>query len=265
MKNKDSTWWGTFELEEKQTLFWEIGPLLLGAQRLRDEWRIATDSLNDPDISDIKVAADDCPGFSKENLQFKRFVFHKTDPAITLIPIVADRPQVSLADTPFFLPPNEHVTIYVSSPVWVRIETAHTKIILNEFPSLTQSDTWHGPNTREGELCYASRTFCRTKLEELPIRSHRVLSPVIIHNNAKNPLLIEQLSLPLPFLSIYVDSNGSLWTEEIVVRNEMHHKHTIKQGKGAPQIAPEAILLTPPRHPLKPNNFISLFYSLLTE
>jgi hypothetical protein len=78
-------------------------------------------------------------------------------------------------------------------------------------------------------------------------------------------LLIEQLSLPLPYMSIYVDGNGSLWTEEIIFKNEINYKHTIRQGKGAPTIAKGATLLSTPRQPLKTLNFISLFYSLLAE
>ena len=74
------------------------------------------------------------------------------------------------------------MTIYVSSPVWIRLETA-TGTLLDELPTIRQSDTWHGPNTREGELCYASRTFCRTNIDALPIRQNRALSPVIIYNH----------------------------------------------------------------------------------
>ncbi len=95
--------------------------------------------------------------------------------------------------------------------------------------------------------------------------SNRVITPVIIYNNAKEALLIERLSLPLPHLSIYVDPDGSLWTEEIIFKNEAHQKHTIKQGKGRPHISPDAALITPPRLQLRAANLISMFYSLLVE
>lgn len=265
MKKKSTVWWGTFKLDENQIRFWEVGSLLLGIERLTHEWRIASDSKNDPELSDIKVNVEECPEFSKDNLHFSRFVFNKTKPTITLTPTVADRPQVSHAEKPFYIPPNEHITIYVSSPAWVRIETNDPSTLLGDVPTVRQSDTWYGPNTREGELCYASRTFCRTNFEEIPIRPNRVISPVIIYNHENAPLLIDHLSLPLPFLSVYVDENGNLWTEEIVIKNELHHKHVIKQGKGAPHIAPTSKLISPPRMPLKPHNLITMFYSLLTE
>ncbi len=264
MKKQEAAWWGTFKLEEQNARFWEIGPMLLGIERLAKEWRLASYSSEDLEKNTIKIAQEDCPDFPKDKLQFRRYVFHHTDPTIILTPTLADRSQVSRAETSFSIPPDEHITIYVSSPVWVRIETG-SGILLDEIPSIRQSDTWHGPNTREGELCYSSRTFCRTNIEELPIRQHRVLTPVVIHNHHYTPLLIEQLSLPLSHLSIFADENGGLWTEEIVIKNELHNNHIVKQSKGAPHMAKNAILISKPRFPLKPMNFISLFYSLLTE
>jgi hypothetical protein len=264
MKN-NLKWWGTFSLEENQPRFWEIGSLLLGIERQRKEWRIASNSSNDPEKTNIKVAVEESPGFSKEELEFRRYVFSHTTNDITLTPINADRSQVSRAEIPFYLSPDESVTIYVSSPVWVKIEVGATNVLLDNIPTMRLSDTWHGPNTREGELCYASRTFCRTKLEDVTVRSSRVLTPVIIYNHAKEPLLIELLSIPLPFLSVFAAPDGTLWTEEITIKNEVHHNHIVRQGKGAPHIAPSAKLISAPRLELKASNLISIFYNLLTE
>lgn len=265
MHKNTTKWWGTFDIAENQQRFWEIGPLLLGIERQKHEWRIASNSSDDSGKSDIMVAAEECPGFAKENLEFRRFIFQRTDSKITLTPIIADRSQVSHAEIPFYLSPDQHVTIYVSSPLWVRIETGKTKAILEDIPTLRQSDTWHGPNTREGELCYSSQTFCRTDLEDLPVRANRILTPVKIYNHAKYSLLIEQLSIPLPYLSVFIDANGYFWTEEIIVKNEPDHSHSIQQSTGAPSIAPNSTLISEPRMPLKSHNFINLFYSLLTE
>jgi hypothetical protein len=266
MKKNNLKWWGTFSCEENKALFWEIGPLLLGIERQKHEWRIASTSSNDPEKSDIQIGVEESPSFAKKNLEFRRFVASRTQPEVTLTPVLADRSQVSRAEIPFYISPDERTTIYVSSPVWVKIEVGANKTALDSIPTLRLSDTWHGPNTREGELCYASRTFCRTNLDEIQTRTNRALTPVIIYNHDKYPLLIEQLSIPLPFLSVFVDPiSGALWTEEIVIKNEPHHKHVVKQGKGAPHIAPSCALISTPRLPLKENSFINLFYSLLTE
>jgi hypothetical protein len=265
MKKQAVIWWGTFNLQEDQPRFWEISGLQLAIERQPREWRITSTSSDDLEKNNILVGAEKSPAFANGLTDYKRFIFHQTSSTLTLTPVLADRPQVSHADSPFYLPPNQEATIYVSSPVWVRIETGNPKHTLIEIPVLRQSDTWHGPNTLEGELCYASRTFCRTDLENLPIRSHRVITPVVIFNHAKSPLLIEQLSLPLPYLSIFVDKNGGLWTEELVIKNELNYNHSVKQGKGAPHIAKDASLISAPRQAMKSVNFISLFYSLLSE
>jgi hypothetical protein len=263
--NKIANWWGAFEFDEDQTRYWEIGSFSLCLNRASQEWRIHSETRPDRDSNHMKVASDEAPKHAHKNPSFKRYVFNHTDSEINLTPMVADRPQVSRAETPFYLPPNEHINIYVSSPVWVRIEVGNRHIILEELPSVRLSDTWYGPNTREGELCYSSPTFCRTNLNELSLRAHRVTSPVVIHNHSKQSLLLDQFSIPLPYLSVYADVHGRLWTEEIVVKAEANHRHVVKQGKGPPQLATGAKLLCPPRLHLKANNIITLFYSLLTE
>jgi hypothetical protein len=265
MNNTATAWWGTFKLQEKEVRFWEIGPLLLGIERFSQEWHIASNSSGSREKFDIKVAMTDIPSYLREKLEFRRHVFKRTDPSITLTPMLADRPQVTRAEVPFYLPPNEQVTIYVSSPVWVQVKANDNKIAIDEIPTLRLSDTWYGPNTREGELCYSSSTFCRTNLDELTVKPHRIISPVIIQNNAKDSLLLDRLSLPMPYLSVFADENNNLWTEDILVKNEPHQKHTVRHNKGAPSIAPRAKLIGSPRLNLKASNLITLFYSLLSE
>jgi len=265
MKNKSAKWWGTFNVDPTQMLFWEIGPLLLGIERFSHEWRIVSDFLKDADSSNLKIATPTSPGFDKKNLIFKRFAFHQTTSAMTLTPVLADRAQVSRPEEPFYLPAKEHTTLYISSPAWIRLEAGPQNMVLHEIPTLRLSDTWYGPNTFEGDLCYASQTFCRTQLTELPRRPYRVVTPVKIYNNSASTLPLEQLSLPLPFLSIFADEHGALWTEEIIVKHENHQEHSVTQSKGAPKIAHKAVLVSSPRLALKSSNLMTMFYHLLTE
>jgi hypothetical protein len=263
MTKKMTTWWGNFTLEENQRRFWQVGPLSLSIERLPQEWRLATEICETSE--DVKIALEDHTRSAKNDLPFKRFVFQKSDSLVNLIPILADRAQVSRAETPFYLPAGESVIIYVSSPVWIRIEAGEQRIKLDEIPTLRQSDTWYGPNTCEGELCYFSPMFCRTQLAELTMRPYRIISPVVVHNNDKQALLLERLSLPLPYLSVYADNQSNLWTEEIIVKNEPNSIHSVRHGKGAPHVAPYAKLISAPRLSPKALNFVNLFYNLLRE
>ena len=82
------------------------------------------------------------------------------------------------------------------------------------------SDTWFGPSTLEGELCYASTTHCRLNVKELPQRTHRVITPVLIRNQANTTLLLERLNLPTPLLPLYCSSSGQLWTPQVTLTRE---------------------------------------------
>jgi len=50
-------------------------------------------------------------------------------------------------EQPLGVPPGEQASVYVSSPLWVRIETGKPAKLLCELPTFRPSDTWFGPNT----------------------------------------------------------------------------------------------------------------------
>ena len=81
------------------------------------------------------------------------------------------------------------------------------------------SDTWFGPSTRVGELCYASRTSGRLAIEDVPLRAERAVTAVTIRNSIPAVLPILKLSLLAPQLALYVDSGGMLWTEDVTLDN----------------------------------------------
>ena len=91
---------------------------------------------------------------------------------------------------------------------------------MQEVPIVRPSDTWFGPSTLSGELCYASTTQGRLYLSDLPQRPHRAISPVRIKNQAEKPLLLTQFSLPTPYLSLFDTEDGGLWTEAVTLLND---------------------------------------------
>ena len=56
--------------------------------------------------------------------------------------------------------PRQKLTIYVGSPLWVGLLADDP---LGELPLQPPKLTWWGTNTREGEVCYASRTQGRLR------------------------------------------------------------------------------------------------------
>ena len=61
-------------------------------------------------------------------VNFKTFTFH-TQPEIELNPVLANRPLASKLEHPLYIPGGEDILLYVSSPVWVRVQTGKSKII----------------------------------------------------------------------------------------------------------------------------------------
>lgn len=177
-----------------------------------------------------------------------RFMVADPDPRLTLQPLLADRPVVIRPRQPLSLPRGEETTLYMSSPVTVRVQVGTAARLLRDVVSLPLSDTWFGPNTREGELCYSGRTSARHARSELPRRAHRIVTPVGIRNDADTPLPLDKISLPVPLLSVYGSADGSLWTEAVsLVRDRASDMAALEIDAGAPEFAGPVKLISKPR------------------
>jgi len=161
-------WWGRRRVPVGSSGRWRIGPLTLWIQRLDGEWRIAHDSSGDP--QDVSLQ-EELPADAGDLLLMDgvtRYVVAGKSEEIVLSAALADRAVVTSSEKPLGVPPGEQVSVYVSSPLWVRIETGRPAKLLCELPTFRPSDTWFGPNTIDGELCYASRTFRSGRIAQPP-------------------------------------------------------------------------------------------------
>jgi len=211
--------WGTFKLRLGQQGRWSLGPCTIWIKRSSKEWLIAVKSSRDylsteADVQ-IPISDDDWP--EGDDVRYSRFAFSETRNQITLWPEMSPISVVFSPETPVFVTPGEHVTLYVSTPLWVRLETGEPPALLDEFPTFRPSDTWFGANTREGEYCYAVKMSGRLHLDDLPARVHRAITPIQIRNRAKDKLKIEQVRLPVQMLSLYRGGDGMLWTQPVVL------------------------------------------------
>ncbi len=243
-------WWGEFTLEENATALWELGPLRLAVQRLSKEWRLMYEQIElstdeDDRWSHRIVSGTETP----EYREIERHIFRGTDDALLILPALADRPVVTRPIVPFTVPAEEETTIFVSTPLWVQIQVCREPLTLQTIPIQRPSDTWFGPSTLEGEMCYASRTFGRLNLSEIPLLQHRALTRVLIRNNAEGALLVERLNLPVPFLSLFATDEGRLWTEAVTMIRERDSSQADMQiQKSPPEEAARASLVAAPRN-----------------
>ncbi len=261
---RNQPWHGTFEIDPETAGFWRIGPLHLWAYRAVKEWRIATIHRSDPAANiasvEIPAAADEFPA----KAVMRRYGFSAAPAAISLQPMLADRPVVVSPESPLMLPSDEEITLYVSTPAWVEISIGDPPNPVLEVPLLRPSDTWFGPSTMYGELCYAVRTSARLKLENLPVRPHRIVSTVRITNHGNTNLAFERMKIPALQMSVYSAADGQLWTQTVnLERYEDQRTATVRLGSGPPPQAVDPALLHGPRLVAEKNLLTSAFSGLI--
>jgi hypothetical protein len=206
-------WWQPARLEVGQSWHYAVGPLSVYLQRREGEWLLACEQQEDlPEyyrVLSSEVAA------IPDSLNTTRFVFQRSPAEFLLRPRLLDRPVVVKTNQPVSVPAGEKVTFYISSPVCVNVELTEPQVVLQESQTIRLSDTWFGPTTRVGELCYAAKTHARNNREDVPLRPHRAITPVTIQNSSETMLAIEKLSIPVPLLAVYGMAEGSLWTDPV--------------------------------------------------
>lgn len=242
-------WWGEFTIEFGAAVQWEIGPMQLAVQRLPGEWVIVyktTEMVDDQQKWRVAYSDQDPGEIDADHVA--RFIGQDSSEQLTVLPALADRSVVSRPFTPFTVPANEKASIYVSTPLWFTLVTGAPGRPLFEIPIQRPSDTWFGPSTREGETCYASRTFGRLHLENLTIYQHRAITQVHINNRAAIPLLVERINLPVPFLSLFHTPHNIFWTETVtMVQTGGVSLAEFHIGKEPPPEAADAALAAKPR------------------
>lgn len=210
-------WWRPQTLLNEQSCRIQLGPLQIFLQRKAGEWRLATELLTQSEHLNVESQLlSQWP----QNRIASRFVFENEPLQFCLKPVLLDRPVVVKTRQPLYLPPSEQVTFYISTPVSIRIELHQPDLLLQEVQSQRLSDTWFGPNTQMGALCYADKTQARQSREELPKRAYRAITPVTVKNNSTQMMSIEKLSLPVPYLSLYGLTDGSLWTDQVLLDHQ---------------------------------------------
>ena len=212
-------WWGDYEVAANQTLRWQIGPKTLWITRGDNEWRVASAGGEDR-LDDRLVIAEPAEEPAGDDIDFRRFASRSGSQSIRLGPALPDLPVVVKTTQPLFVPASEEATLFLSAPLWLRVYFDGRKVELVDSPIVRPSDTWFGPDTMTGELCYALRTSARLHLEHLPRRPHRAISAVRIQNNTPSVLQFEKLKVPVPNLSLFTSSGGHLWTEALTLKRE---------------------------------------------
>jgi len=245
-KSKKSPWWTPREVSEGQSAHLTLGPLSMTLGHGVDEWILEVSSSEETALDGNNTRLKVRKGLPDE--AGERFVHAGEAERVVLSPMLADRPVVIRPRQPVFLLGGQSITLYLSTPIWLKVEIADPPVLLKEFPVMRLSDTWFGASTREGELCYAGRTHARHKLADLPQRPHRAISPMTIRNETDKPVPLEKISLPVPMLSLYGADDGSLWTQRVTLTLEGGTEQArVKIDSDLPEVARTLERLAGPR------------------
>jgi hypothetical protein len=259
----DGAWWGRFEFASGETRLWRLGPLEMWISRTAAEYRVAVRRDPGGDLSAL-LAGEPWTDPVPDDAETVRYGVREAARRLEVAPAAADRAVIVKAESEFIVAPGGAATAFVSSPLWVRLHLPDPQRPLHEEPCQRPSDTWFGPSTLEGELCYAIRTSVRFDLANLPPRPWRALSVVRILNHAGTPLPLTRVRLPLPYLSLFAGKDGRLWTESVTLdRREDDELAEIKLGKAAPREAGPCARIAGPREEMEKKHLIRSFTGLL--
>lgn len=254
-------WWGRFSLRVGERGLWHVGPMRLLVSRGRQE--ISVHYRENAEPRDARwfecptAASLDGPGLVR-----KRFTFAEAPEVVWVRPALADRAVVVYPEDPFYVTAGESVTLYCSTPLWIRVEAGPNRMMLMESAIERPSDTWIGPSTREGELCYATQTTARLDRASVQRHPHRAMTELRIRNAANDTLRLERVNLSVPYLSIYGSRDGGLWTESVVL--ERTSSATIGRLQiGHPPVPSEAEKITPARLISEPGGVLVRAFSAL--
>ncbi|CAM3660856.1 DUF432 domain-containing protein [Rheinheimera salexigens] len=245
-----------------------IGALQLYLQRQAKQWLIATDTIHDDEKVPLQQHnLEMLPG----HLQPQRYMFTKSPNVCRLVPQLLDRPVVVKTLQPVRIPPGERATFYISSPVCIGVvlpasEVLKSELILTDIAVQRLSDTWFGPSTQIGELCYADKTHARHSKGELKVRPHRAITPVHIHNLSEQMLAMDKISIPVPYLTLYGDLDGSLWTDSLTIQHKsLLSLASFKIDKLDITKPQTSTLLSPPRKTAEKHSLIRAFTDMLSD
>ncbi|MFT5457124.1 MAG: hypothetical protein ACI9K2_003617 [Myxococcota bacterium] len=202
-------WWGEQTLDDDTARSWRIGASQLTATRRTGEWWLEFVSGTDTDDRTLESAP--MEPVAQRSASTRRYCGAPAN-QLTLRPVLADRPVVVRPEAPLHVLPGSSAVLHVSTVVWLSVEAGGR---LWEAPLVRPSDTWFGPDTRSGELCYASRTRARRTPDGLA-HPGRAITKIEIENRESTTVELQRLLLPTHQMAVY-ERDGQLWTDSVVI------------------------------------------------
>lgn len=202
-----------FELALGSILSLRFGPLTLYLGHFFQEWRLSWTTTNDYMDNSFALHHPFTGEIPHELTSMIRYTYSRPcNHFVKVTPVLGDLPFVAKPTKPLMVLPDETVRIFMSIPLFVRIETEDPYHLLEDIPVLQSPKTWFGDSTVRGEICYATKIKAVLNQAELINRPYRAISQLEIQNKSAHPLHVERLKVPAPFLSLFQGEDGLYYT-----------------------------------------------------
>lgn len=241
-----SAFWSELTVPHGRAVRVRLGPLVVTAARLEHEWRVTRQVVEGTD-SEVEVQENVVIEEPAPDANVTRYATASETEQFRIVPILPDRSVVTRPERPICILPHTEVKLYVGSPLWILLTQGRDEP-LGELPASSPKEAWVGSSTHDGELCYATRTYGRLRLEDVAVRPHRVMTSVAINNGSGHAFVCDHVSLPVRRLSVYASSEGRLWTESISLERSVGEDFVkFDVASGPPREARGATPLSGPR------------------
>jgi hypothetical protein len=238
-----ANWWGHYEVPIDGWRLFELGQMRVWAGRFAGEWRFATEP----------NPAGKTEGWETKVVEagpewFARYAVTDEQNKLLLAPILPERPLVFRPRVPLYLPENQELTVYVEIPLWVAFCSVDPLREVASFPLQVLSDTWFGPTTREGELCYACKTPLAIGFRYRELSSFRATCAISLANRGPTPLKLERIRVRVEALALFQENNGRIWTQDVIFdRTRGNDPIAMQIRPGPPSAAKNATQIAGPR------------------
>jgi hypothetical protein len=207
----------SIELQEGQTFHLQLGTLRFHCTRLAAEWQISQ-TWEIEDITLPSYQTDYIVPTAKPNF---RYMVGNTSNQFKIVPRLANMNMIVRPISPILVPKGAEVIFFVGTTVWLDIILIDGKSkCVHEVPTQQDSETWFGANTYEGALCYTSQTHARMHLNAIPKHAGRVITALKLKNKSDQTFQVDRLNVPIPYLSVYQDEAGFLYSNDVLAELE---------------------------------------------
>ena len=246
MQNNNK-WWGDFEFSNNEIISWKIGERQIAIKRCNFEWMVwnieTQNELNIPIQIQTNINEDEI-----NSDVYSRHVLDKDIQSLSIEPSLADRAMIARPSVPLSIMPGQTIKMYISTPIWFTALLQNKSLPVFDVPFWRPSDTWFGPNTLTGDLCYSKYTDAKINFDKLEKNSNRAITVISIKNNDKAALKVERINIPVPLLRLYCDSENKLWTDKINIIQKTERGHPVSELRhSAPDNVAELTLVADSR------------------